>query len=435
MVGLGYGDEGKGTMVDYLCRHYGIRLVIRYNGGSQAAHNVVTDTGSHHTFSQIGSGSFIPGAKTLLSKFMFCDPFALANEAAEFSEKQNERILDRHYIDERTPIITPFHVAVNCLKEWVRGQGRHGSCGKGVGETAADLMYHPSQVLRAEMLGDPARSEPLLATIQARKLTELRAFGADLAMAPDYLKGYVRMLTDADEPAKIAAAYAALASELNIITAAEVNKMVCSESSIFEGAQGVLLDEWHGFHPHTTWSTITAANAVQILAEAGFEGNRQIIGVVRIYGTRHGAGPFVTHDPAMRDISPTEHNGKNEWQGTFRTGKFDGVQFRYALDCLRKTGAIDAICLTHLDILERGRAIDCCDHYRVEGKKFTTLEPNFGEDLIYQEGLTKVLLKAEPIVTGSVTNASDAIAYIEATSGISVKYLSFGQRPRDKKTR
>jgi len=433
LVGLGYGDEGKGTMTDYLCRLYGIRLVVRYNGGSQAAHNVVTDTGQHHMFSQIGSASFVPKAKTILSKYMLFDPLALAREVAEFSVKVRQNILDRHFIDCRAPVITPFHIATNCIKEWFRGRGKHGSCGKGVGETGFDLMYFPDQVLRAGLLGDATATTALLRKIQERKCSELIALGVDLTLAPEYLQYLVKVLTNIDEPEKIAQAYVALAEQFNIISKEEVNRMISSESSVFEGAQGMLLDEWHGFHPYTTWSTITAANAINILAEAGFEGDREIVGIMRVFATRHGAGPFVTLDPAMRNISPKEHNGQNEWQGTFQVGRLDVVQLKYALECLRKTGAVDSIALTHLDVLKDGVNVGYCDSYIVDGLTVTRLEPNFNQDLVHQESLTNLLLKAEGVVTGALNSPEEAVTYVEAMTGLKVKYLSSGPRPRDKR--
>src|SRR5690349_15156675 len=90
VFGLGYGDEGKGTMTDYLSQQNNTNLVVRYNGGSQAAHNVVTETGKHHTFAQFGSGSFNAGVSTLLSRYVFVDPVALVNEAEVLEPKLGE---------------------------------------------------------------------------------------------------------------------------------------------------------------------------------------------------------------------------------------------------------------------------------------------------------------------------------------------------------
>ena len=80
VTGLGFGDEGKGTIVDYLTKEKDASLIVKFNGGPQAAHNVHTIDGKHHTFSQFGSGSFHPGVKTYLSKYVSVDPLAMLEE-------------------------------------------------------------------------------------------------------------------------------------------------------------------------------------------------------------------------------------------------------------------------------------------------------------------------------------------------------------------
>ena len=98
-------------------------------------------------------------------------------------------------------------------------------------------------------------------------------------------------------------------------------------TTVFEGAQGVLLDEWFGFHPHTTWSTTTFANADAVLDEAGFDGHRTRVGVLRTYFTRHGPGPLVTEDATLRPAAPEPHNADAGWQGRFRVGAFDAGDY------------------------------------------------------------------------------------------------------------
>jgi adenylosuccinate synthase len=118
---------------------------------------------------------------------------------------------------------------------------------------------------------------------------------------------------------------------------------------IFEGAQGVLLDEFHGFHPHTTWSKTTPANALSILHESGLKGYKgevTKIGVMRSYMTRHGAGPFPTEDPSLHERFPEAHNDSEGLQGAWRVGWTDLRAMRYALDA---TGSMDQLAVTHLD--------------------------------------------------------------------------------------
>src|SRR5690349_8592758 len=111
VLDLAYGDCGKGTIVDFLTRAHAADLVVRFNGGPQAGHNVVTPDGRHHTFSQFGSGTFVPAVRTLLSRFMLIEPYAMVNEAAHLAELAVTDALDRLMIDARCPVITPAHQA------------------------------------------------------------------------------------------------------------------------------------------------------------------------------------------------------------------------------------------------------------------------------------------------------------------------------------
>ena len=131
VVDLGYGDAGKGTVVDWLCARRGAaprvpRTVVRFNGGAQAAHNVVTPDGRHHTFAQFGSGMFTPGVRTHLSRFMLVDPLALASEAAHLADVGVPDALDRLSVHRDALLSTPFHRAANRARERARRAARHG---------------------------------------------------------------------------------------------------------------------------------------------------------------------------------------------------------------------------------------------------------------------------------------------------------------------
>ena len=117
VIGLGFGDCGKGTIVDHLTRAPGAHTVVRFNGGPQAGHNVVLPDGRHHTFSQFGSGTFVGGVQTLLSRFMLVEPYALLNEANHLVQSGVPDPLDRLWIDKRCAVITPAHQAANRLRE------------------------------------------------------------------------------------------------------------------------------------------------------------------------------------------------------------------------------------------------------------------------------------------------------------------------------
>jgi adenylosuccinate synthase len=143
------------------------------------------------------------------------------------------------------------------------------------------------------------------------------------------------------------------------------------------------------FHPYTTWSTTTFANAETLLAEAGQAAVR--LGVIRCYMTRHGPGPFVTEDPTLE--FPEPHNRHGAWQGAFRTGHPDVVALRYAVEV---AGGVDAVALTHLDVAGR-HPLRLCRAYQADGQRLARIVSGPERDLRGQERLTRMLLRAHPV--------------------------------------
>jgi adenylosuccinate synthase len=199
-------------------------------------------------------------------------------------------------------------------------------------------------------------------------------------------------------------AYRAFAAHVSIVDGDYLHGLLASGPVVFEGAQGVLLDEWHGFHPYTTWSTTTFANAEALLAEAGHAGTATRLGVLRVVTTRHGPGPLVTEDRTLPLADP--HNPTNRWQGRFRFGHFDAVAHRYAIEVC---GGVDGIALTHLDAVSP--ALRLCTSYDWTAR----LKPGPAGDLDRQAALTRRLMTtipgyAEPPSRDWVGAVSDALA-------------------------
>lgn len=330
VAGLGFGDESKGATVDKLCRELPIDLIVRYNGGSQAAHNCVTPEGVHHTFSQFGSGMLANNTvRTHLSRFMLVDPIYMMNEADALARK-TPIVWRRTSVSPSSVIITPFHKRLNRLRETARGEDRHGSCGMGVGVAREFELNHGDSVLRAGDINDWVERRDKLRLIKNLVEKEVGVSAvSDLDVnniCADYAdwKKLVRMAEDNSEAA-----------------------IGGADCMVFEGAQGVLLDEKHGTAPHNTWTNTTFENADTLLDEVGVK-DRFRIGCLRTYHTRHGAGPFRTEDKKL-DL-PEPHNGVNEFQGSFRVGHFDEVAL---FDAMQIVKYVDGFALSHLDYMDR----------------------------------------------------------------------------------
>ena len=342
VVDLGFGDAGKGHIVDFLVRTTGARWVVRTNGGAQAGHTVVLDDGTEHTFAQIGAGSFVAGVRTFLAEPVIVHPTALLVEAEVLAGKGVANALERLSADARCRVITPYHQAANRLRERARGAARHGSCGVGVGETVADSLAYPDETIALGTLRDPSVARRRLARTRERKREELHRAAAMNAADQD-----ARLFEDPGMAERWLERACTLAAAIHLVDPEETLPAVVGDV-VFEGAQGVLLDEVRGFHPFTTWSTCTFANPDAVLDAMGWTHERRRIGVLRSYHVRHGPGPFPT-ESAELDVLAEPHNPEGAWQGAFRRGFFDLVLARYAIAAV---GGLDVLALTHLDALD-----------------------------------------------------------------------------------
>lgn len=414
---LGFGDAGKGAVTDALVRRVGAQAVVRFNGGAQAGHNVVTDDGRHHTFAQFGAGSLVPGVLTLLSRFMVVHPSALLVEARYLAAAGAFDAMERLRISDQALVITPFHQAACRLREIARGAGRHGSCGVGVGEAVADALTDPL-ALRMGDLRDRTTLARAVARVQDRKREDLSDLLAATAGHPEANRDRDLLLSTATAGAWMDA-IAPLRDARVVVPDETIGRLLRGFSTVvFEGAQGVLLDEWRGFHPYTTYSTCTFDNALALLNAHAFEGAVRRIGVLRAYGTRHGPGPFPTEDAAIARHLPEPHNGTHPWQGAFRVGWLDLVLLRYALAA---TGGAEALAVTHLDSIARLPRLQICEAYHV--CRGLTLSPT--RDLAHQEALTRVLERVAPVY-GEVAGADALLERIEAELGVRVAIRGYG---------
>ena len=340
---MGFGDEGKGQTVDTLCRAFGAELVIRYSGGCQAGHNVhAIDTGSgkavHHCFSQFGAGT-LAGARTYLSEHVIIDPPAMQAEAEALRKLIGRNPYGLTSVSPYALVTTPYHKAVNRAKEIYRrqaGDNPHGSCAMGVGEARRYwLKYGDDAITAGDLVGSSYRLNAKLNLLQQRMLLRLNDL---MSSKPTHwasmLEGTCSESVSAvakllrDTAPNVGDGYPPSVSNNGVV--------------VFEGAQGALLDEYLGFHPNTTWSTVTPDNAYELANNMHFD-KIHCLGVTRTYLTRHGAGPLPTETKTK--VSFDDANPKNRWQGVMRFGWLDLV----LLDYVRKY------------TVTQGLVVTCCD--------------------------------------------------------------------------
>jgi adenylosuccinate synthase len=204
-----------------------------------------------------------------------------------------------------------------------------------------------------------------------------------------------------------------------------------SDTVIFEGAQGVLLDETHGFAPYYTWSPTTAVNACKY-QNLVFE-PMNILGVLRLYPTRHGAGPFPTFDEKLTSALVDPHNPHNQWQGSLKVGWHDDLLLTYALSvCEANKVGITNLVVTHLDtwpqVNEWKHAVSYRDSSGIE------LSRKEVHERLSKPDAAKFLAEIQPVYESSTAKSpSDVLHTLNSISWLDVMITSAGPTTGDKK--
>lgn len=415
VVDLGFGDAGKGATVDYLVRERGAVGVVRFSGGAQAGHRVVTPDGRSHVFSQFGAGSFVEGVRTHLSSQVITHPLAMLFEADALARVGVRDALDRLTVSPDALVITPYHQAAGRLRELARGDRAHGTCGVGVGEAVRDALAYPDDALRFGDLWSKTQVKQRLTRIQERLTVSIQGAHTTHPAAADERA----LMEDVEVAARWLEALTPLTARTSLVDGGGLSRLLNAGPVVFEGSQGVLLDEWRGFHPHTTWSTCTTANADALLAERGYDGGVTRLGVLRSYGVRHGPGPFPAEDPGWSMLREAANDDLG-WQGRFRRGGFDAALARYALAVC----PVDGLALTHLDRRGPQRA--------VAGYRGGDPQPGPAGDLTYQAALGASLDAAE-LIWAAVPE--DFVGWVEAALEAPVLLEARGPSAADRRWR
>lgn len=301
VIGNNYGDEGKGLAVDYLTLS-GHNLVVRHNGGAQAAHTVDRED-KRFVFHELSSGSF-NGADTYWASAFLPDLYKLEEEINEFSEVSSNPV--SIYASPDCSIILLYDVYLNQKREESRGADKHGSCGMGIWEATkrslTDYRLSLRDIASLSITGLAARLKQIENEYVALKISK---FGISDTLDLDTEK-YSSILKSA------------LEKNVTLVDD-ELGFFLSYDNVVFEGGQGLLLDTARDdLWPHTTCSRTNITNPVMLLGSHGLKLDEAVY-VTRSYLTRHGAGPFE-EDSALVFVDET--NKPNPWQGSMRFGRF-----------------------------------------------------------------------------------------------------------------
>jgi adenylosuccinate synthase len=348
LIGAQWGDEGKGKVTDLLGEQ--VDYVVRYQGGNNAGHTVVLPDGRKFALHLLPSGILTPGCTPVIGNGVVIDPKVLLGEIDGLAERDVS--CDRLLISADAHLVMPHHRALDRVVERYLGSARIGTTGRGIGPAYGDKVGRVG--IRVQDLLDPGILRQKLDLVLREKNQVL-------------VKVYNRKAVDLDAVLEEYLAYAQrlrpYIADTRLILA---KALEAGATVLLEGAQATLLDLDHGTYPFVTSSNPTAGGAC---VGSGIPPTRitQVIGVIKAYTTRVGAGPFPTElfdDNGMHMLKIGQEYGTTTGRER-RCGWFDAVVARYAV---RVNGITDLV-VTKLDVLSGMEKVPICVGYEVDGER------------------------------------------------------------------
>lgn len=410
VVGTQWGDEGKGKIVDLLTDR--AAAVARFQGGHNAGHTLVID-GEKTVLHLIPSGILRDGVACLIGNGVVLSLDALVQEADALIAK-GVPVFERLKVSPGCPLILPSHVALDLAREKARGSSAIGTTGRGIGPAYEDKVSR-----RALRVSDLFLREKF-----AAKLGEIldyhnfllkNYFGAETIDFTESLDG---ALQAAEVIAPITADVTQILKDLRD----------SGESILFEGAQGTFLDIDHGTYPFVT-SSNTVAAAASTGTGIGPRDLDYVLGIVKAYTTRVGAGPFPTElfDHFGAHLAEVGAEFGATTGRPRRCGWFDAVALKRSI----VNSSVSGLCVTKLDVLDELEAIQICVGYQIDGKpisgvpvvvdRFAECEPVYEEHAGWQASTVGIT-----DFNDLPAKARDYLQRIEELAGIPVAIISTG---------
>ncbi|MGB7946558.1 MAG: adenylosuccinate synthase [Candidatus Binatia bacterium] len=348
IIGAQWGDEGKGKVVDLFTEDADI--VVRFQGGNNAGHTLVVD-GKKTVLHLIPSGALHPGKLCVIGNGVVVDPEILIEEIDALQKQGHLTDEASICISEQAHLIMPYHKSIDLARERLRGKGKIGTTGRGIGPAYEDKVARVG-IRFIDLLEEDTFREKLQHNIEEKNI---------------YLKAILKEKPLAFE--EIHVRYEEFRERLkHYVTNTGIlleREMRAGKRALFEGAQGTLLDVDHGTYPYVTSSNTTIGGLCSG-SGVGPQYIQQVIGISKAYTTRVGSGPFPTElDGADGETLRREGSEFGATTGrSRRCGWFDAVSVRHAVRMNGMTG----IALTKLDVLTGFKKIPLCTAYRYNGK-------------------------------------------------------------------
>ena len=410
IVGINWGDEGKGRMVDYLTNHFDV--VVRYQGGGNAGHTVVNDRGTF-ALHLLPSGIFREGVVNILGNGVALDCENLLNEMNTIRNAGVPITPENLKISDRASLLLPWHRELDGLEEARLADKKYGSTKQGIAPFYSD-KYQKKTVMAGELLHPQHLKEHLADLLEWKNLTLQKVYGAK-GYTLDELLAWVDKYCEAVKP------------YITNTTAFLRDAQKAGKSILFEAQLGALRDLDYGIYPYTTSSNAVAAYAPvgSGLPTAKLD---DVVGVVKAYSSCVGEGPFVCEmfgeeGQKLRDAG-AEYGAKTGRPR--RVGPIDLVATRYGVEVQGATN----IALTKLDILSYMDKIPVCAHYELDGQQtdefpFPVCLQDAKPVIEYVDGwkcdISKVRRWDE-----LPENARNYVEYVERAIGCHIGYVSVG---------
>lgn len=410
VIGTQWGDEGKGKYIDILSSN--TDYVVRFSGGNNAGHTIVHD-GVKYALHLLPSGILRKNITCIVANGVVIDPAVLLMELDRLESQKVERAA--LYISDRAHVIMPWHIVLDGLQESKRGKDGLGTTKRGIGPAYSDKTERCG-IRMGDLMDAEAFKEKVYANIEIKNAIIEKVYGGEPL-----------------DPEKIIADYLGYAERLKPYVR-DVNSLIHmaleqGKTVLFEGAQATFLDLDFGTYPYVT-SSNPIAGGVCTGAGVGPKMITEVLGVMKAYTSRVGAGPFVTEQ--INEIGDTIRELGHEYGTTTgrprRCGWLDAVMLKYAA----RVNGLTGFCMNHLDTIGKLDSIKLCVNYKLDGKIIDYYPANLKElervEPVYEEfeSWKGVDISKVRSFDDLPEAAKRYVRRIEEITGVKMKYIGVG---------